>query len=110
MVSAARKVLRNASLQARNVASRQDKVYVDYLQNGHGRLLVAPFSARAEPSAGVSMPLGWHELNGRLSNARFHIGNARRRLARLQDDPLADLRTASPDMVRALTLLGKIVA
>lgn len=82
MVSAARKVLRNASLQARNVASRQDKVYVDYLQNGHGR----------------------------LSNERFHIGNARRRLARLQDDPLADLRTASPDMVRALTLLGKIVA
>ncbi len=94
---------------ARNVASRQEKVYIDYLQNGHGRLLVAPFSARAEPTAAVSMPLGWHEVNGRLSNDRFHLGNAKRRMQRLGEDPLASLWHDSPDMVRALSLLAEIV-
>ena len=94
---------------ARNVASRQEKVYIDYLQNGHGRLLVAPFSVRAEPTAGVSMPLAWHEVNGRLKNERFHLGNARRRMQRLKQDPASGLWKDSPDMVRALSLLAKIV-
>ena len=38
---------------------RRAAVYVDYLQNGHGRLLVAPFSVRPVPGAPVSMPLTW---------------------------------------------------
>ena len=31
----------------RVVRQRENKVYVDFMQNGHGQLLVAPFSARA---------------------------------------------------------------
>ena len=34
---------------ARSLAKREDKVYVDFLQNGHGRLLVAPYSLRPFP-------------------------------------------------------------
>src|SRR5256886_6545229 len=33
----------------------------DYVQNGHGCLLVAPFSARPLPGAPVSTPLEWRE-------------------------------------------------
>src|SRR3990172_8395164 len=41
---------------------RGGRVYVDYLQNGHGKLLAAPFSARPGPAALVSTPLHWHEV------------------------------------------------
>ena len=43
----------------RAVRDRDGKVYLDYLQNGHGRLLVAPFCVRPLPGAPVSMPLEW---------------------------------------------------
>src|SRR5713226_250812 len=41
----------------RQVQKRDGKVYLDYVQNGQGRLLVAPFSARPLPGAPVSMPV-----------------------------------------------------
>ena len=94
---------------ARSVKNREGKVYIDYLQNGHGRLLVAPFSARAEPAASVSMPLRWSELNGRLNNERFHIKNAQNRMKRLGHDPLADVLTAEADLVGSLNALADVV-
>ncbi len=94
---------------ARSVKNREGKVYIDYLQNGHGRLLVAPFSARAEPAASVSMPLRWSELNGRLSNERFHIKNAQSRMKRLGHDPLAGVLTAEADLVGSLNALADVV-
>ncbi len=94
---------------ARSVKNREGKVYIDYLQNGHGRLLVAPFSARAEPAASVSMPIRWSELNGRLSNERFHIKNAQSRMKRLGHDPLAGVLTAEADLVGSLNALADVV-
>ena len=92
----------------RNVRRRDDKVYIDYLQNGHGQLLVAPFSARAEPAASVSMPLKWSELKAGTKNDRYHIKNAARRMRRLSDDPMQSLLTTEPDLVRALSLLSDL--
>jgi bifunctional non-homologous end joining protein LigD len=89
----------------RAVRRREGKVYVDYLQNGHGKLLVAPFSARAEPAASVSMPLGWHEVNRRLTNDRFTIDNAARRMSRLKQDPLREVLSLKPDLQAALAAL-----
>lgn len=89
----------------RAVRRHHGKVYVDYLQNGHGRLLVAPFSARAEPAASVSMPVGWHEVNRGLSNERFTLRNAVRRMRRLDRDPLREVLTARPDLERVLEAL-----
>jgi bifunctional non-homologous end joining protein LigD len=89
----------------RAVRRREGKVYVDYLQNGHGRLLVAPFSARAEPAASVSMPLGWHEVHRGLSNERFTLRNAVRRMRRLRRDPLREVLTTRPDLERVLQAL-----
>ncbi len=43
-------------------------VYLDYVQVGEGKTVVAPYSVRANPGAPVSMPLGWaavEELSGR---------------------------------------------
>ncbi len=91
----------------RSPARREGKVYVDYLQNGHGRLLVAPFSVRPLPGAPVSMPIRWPELNVRLSNERFHINNARRRMQSLKKHPLAELLALKPDLNAALQRLDE---
>lgn len=37
-------------------------VYVDYLQNGLGRTMAAPYSPRPRPGAPVSTPVTWDEL------------------------------------------------
>ena len=93
----------------RSVRKRDNKVYIDYLQNGHGQLLVAPLSARAEPAASVSMPVQWSELNGRLNNANYHLKNAVARLKRV-GDPMATLLSLEPDLEDALARLSALMA
>ena len=92
----------------RSVRRREQKVYIDYLQNGHGRLLVAPFSARAEPTAGVSMPLHWDELTSRLRNDKFTIKNAVRRMRSQKQNPWADFLGNRADLTRTLNRLSSI--
>ena len=93
----------------RVVRQRENKVYVDFMQNGHGQLLVAPFSARAEVAASVSMPIEWSELDERLHNSNHHLKNAIDRLNRV-GDPMAALLDETPDLHRALGLLGERLA
>ncbi|MEM8769729.1 MAG: DNA ligase D, partial [Pseudomonadota bacterium] len=93
---------------ARSLKAREGKVYVDFGQNGQGRVLVAPFSVREEEAASVSMPLKWSEVNGRLANANYHITNAVRRMQRLDEDPLHPVLTDRPDLERALKRLAEI--
>jgi len=94
---------------ARRLDAREGKVYVDTLQNGHGRLLVAPFSVRPLPGAPVSMPLRWREVGTRLDPARYTIRNAPARLARMKGDPLAPLLGEAPDWGAALARLAASV-
>jgi bifunctional non-homologous end joining protein LigD len=93
----------------RRVGARGGRVYVDTGQNGHGKLLVAPFSVRALPGAPVSMPLRWSELGPRLDPRRFTIRNAVARLRRLGGDPLAPVLGPAPDLLAALGQLAKRV-
>jgi bifunctional non-homologous end joining protein LigD len=93
----------------RAVGDREGKVYLDYLQNGHGRLLVGPFSVRPLPAAPVSMPLEWSQVNGRLRLERFNIRTARQRL-RKHGDPLAGVLRDSIDMLAALDALQSRLA
>jgi bifunctional non-homologous end joining protein LigD len=72
----------------RPVAARGDKVYVDFLQNGRGKLIAAPLSVRPRPQAPVSMPLPWARVNARLDPARWNIASAPRQLAK-HGDPFA---------------------
>jgi bifunctional non-homologous end joining protein LigD len=92
---------------ARRLEQRRGRVYLDFVQNGHGRLLVAPFSVRPLPGAPVSMPLRWSEVTARLDVRRFTIANAVRRLERLGRDPLAGVLDTRPDLPRALALLDQ---
>ena len=95
------------STTARVIDARGGKVYLDWLQNRHGQLLVAPYSVRPLPGAPVSMPLRWSEVNRKLDHTRFTIKTARRRLDRLGDDPVRVALHQVPDLVGALERLDR---
>jgi bifunctional non-homologous end joining protein LigD len=90
---------------ARAIPARRGRVYLDYLQNGFGKTIVAPYAVRPRPGAPVSTPLRWSEVNDRLDPSRFTIRNALSRAERLGADPLAPVLTVSPDLVGALERL-----
>ncbi|HYL26191.1 MAG TPA: hypothetical protein VEW74_00075, partial [Candidatus Nitrosotalea sp.] len=47
----------------RTIAKRPaSAVYLDYVQVGHGKTIVAPYSVRARDGAPVSTPLHWEEV------------------------------------------------
>ncbi|HET8644426.1 MAG TPA: non-homologous end-joining DNA ligase, partial [Vicinamibacteria bacterium] len=94
---------------ARPLRERQGKVYVDYLQNAHGQLLVAPYSVRPLPGAPVSTPLQWSEVGPRLDPARFTIRTLPARLSALAADPLRGALTTRPDLVSAIAALERRV-
>lgn len=89
----------------RSLRGRQSKVYLDCLQNGHGKTIVAPFSVRPLPGAPVSMPLRWHEVNAKLRPDRFTISNAVRRMRALRVLPWITLLEDQPDLLEALERL-----
>ncbi|HXV91017.1 MAG TPA: non-homologous end-joining DNA ligase, partial [Gemmatimonadales bacterium] len=89
----------------RQVSRRGGKVYIDYVQNGHGRLLVAPFSVRPLPGAPVSMPLEWREVTPRLDIRKFTIRTAPVRMKKLGRDPLLAVLDEKPDLMDALEKL-----
>jgi bifunctional non-homologous end joining protein LigD len=95
------------STVTRQVSRRAGKVYIDYLQNGSGRLIVAPFSVRPLPGAPVSIPLRWNEVNSKLDIRSFTIENARARMKKLRRDPLLDVVTAIPDLPSVIERLGR---
>ncbi|NNF67525.1 MAG: DNA ligase D [Gammaproteobacteria bacterium] len=92
----------------RNPAARDGKVYIDFLQNGHGRTLVSPFSVRPLRHAPVSMPLRWHEVKNASNNQKYHIKNALRRMTALRTDPFLDVLKQKPGLGEALERLSEI--
>ena len=93
----------------RSLPARHGRVYLDFLQNGHGRLLVAPLSVRPLPGAPVSTPLHWREVGGRLNPENFTIRTVPRRLRRLESDPLRAVLELRPDLHAALARLAERV-
>jgi bifunctional non-homologous end joining protein LigD len=89
----------------RQVTRRDGKVYVDYLQNGSGKLIVAPFSARPLPGAPVSVPLTWREVNRKLDIRQHTILTVPQRMQKLGTDPLAQVLELAPDLGGALERL-----
>jgi len=48
-------------------------VFIDYLQNAHGKTMAAPYSLRPTPMATVSTPLRWEEIRQGLRSEDFNI-------------------------------------
>jgi bifunctional non-homologous end joining protein LigD len=86
----------------RHINRRGDKVYLDYLQNRHGQLIVAPFSARPLSGATTSMPLTWDEVNDSLYPGAFTIKTAADRMEWLATDPVLPVLETKPDLTSAV--------
>jgi len=63
------------------------KVFIDYLQNSHGRTMVCPYSLRAIPSATVSTPLDWKQITKGFNPEEFNIAT----VPAIDSDPWKDL-------------------
>ena len=91
----------------RHVTRRGDKVYLDYLQNRHGQLIVSPYSVRPLPGASVSMPLVWDEVTPSLDPRAFTIRTALERMQSMGDDPVRPVIEEKPDLAAAMVRLAE---
>ncbi len=89
---------------ARPLGERAGKVYVDFLQNGFGKTLAAPFSVRPRAGAPVSTPLRWPEVTARLDPNRWTIKTVPARV-RTRGDPMRPLLGGAVDVGRTLTAM-----
>ena len=92
----------------RTIRDREGRVYVDFLQNRRGQLLVAPFSVRPVPEAAVSTPLRWSEVTRRLDIRKHSIKTVPARMKRLKGgDPFLGVLKERPDLIGALGRLAR---
>lgn len=94
----------------RNIGQREGKVYLDFLQNRHGQLIVAPFSVRPVPEAAVSAPLSWDEVKEGLHPREHTIRSVPSRMEALGADPLRPVLDLKPDLMAALARLSERLA
>jgi bifunctional non-homologous end joining protein LigD len=94
----------------RSPAGRGERVYIDFVQNGRGRLIVAPYSARPMPGGTVSAPLRWREVTARLDPRRFTLKSLPQRVKRMKNDPCIAALTDRPDLATALSNLASRLA
>ncbi len=69
----------------RSIAARRGRLYLDCLQNGYGKTMVAPYSLRAIDGAPASAPLKWEEINSQLGPKKFNLRTMPDRLAKVGD-------------------------
>ena len=74
------KELPKSTSVTRAKASRNKKVYIDFLQNSRGQTIAAAYSVRPKPGATVSMPLLWEEVNEKLRISDFNMFNSLERI------------------------------
>lgn len=60
----------------RKVSKRNEKIYLDYLQNRRGQSMAAVYCVRPKPEAPVSMPVSWDKLNKGFRIQDFTIKTA----------------------------------
>ena len=87
---------------------RQQRVYLDWLQNGRGKTLAAAYCVRPAPGAPVSAPLKWSEVRRGLDRTRFTINTMPRRLDKV-GDLLRPVLSAGIDLADCLEKLAAMV-
>ncbi|UJL46035.1 DNA ligase D [Virgibacillus sp. NKC19-16] len=63
--------------------NRNGRLYIDYLQHGKDKTLIAPYSPRKTDDATIAAPLFWEEVKEGLDPGQFTIENAIDRVKRL---------------------------
>ncbi|MFC3782794.1 DNA ligase D [Bacillus chungangensis] len=76
--------------------NRKGKLYLDYLQHGEGKTIIAPYSVRGNEEALVAAPLFWDEVNEKLHPNMFTIKTVLQRLHKM-GCPFAAYMTAKKD-------------
>ena len=84
--------------------NRVGKIFVDYLRNGRGATTVSAWSARARPGMGVSVPIGWEELDELTSAAHWTVQNIEQRL-RIGNQPWQGYEKAAASLTAAMKQL-----
>jgi bifunctional non-homologous end joining protein LigD len=81
-------------------ARRGGRLYIDALQNGEGKTIVAPYTLRAKDGAPVSTPIQWSEVTKSLDPGAFTIRTVLRRIAKFGDllSPLLGSRQTLPTL------------
>lgn len=69
----------------RSLSKRRGRLYLDCMQNGYGKTVVAPYSLRAIDGAPVSAPLKWSEITKKLDPLKYNIHTMPERLAKVGD-------------------------
>jgi bifunctional non-homologous end joining protein LigD len=69
----------------RSLSQRKGRLYLDCMQNGYGKTVVAPYSPRAIDGAPVSAPLKWSEVTKKLNPNKYTIRTMPNRLAKVGD-------------------------
>jgi bifunctional non-homologous end joining protein LigD len=64
---------------------RGNRLYVDYVQHGEGKTIVAPYSMRGNEHGGVATPLFWEEVVEGLEPKAFTMQHALERIKRHGD-------------------------
>ncbi|NLV20591.1 MAG: DNA polymerase domain-containing protein [Syntrophomonadaceae bacterium] len=93
----------NATIE-RSVRSRGPRIYVDYLQNGLGKTVCAPYSVRPRPQATVSAPFAWQELDS-IAPIQFTIKTMPGLLAR-RGDLFSEVLSDRQELEPTLKMLG----
>jgi bifunctional non-homologous end joining protein LigD len=69
----------------RSLGARRGRLYLDALQNGYGKTVVAPYSLRAIDGAPVSAPLKWSEVTKKLDPLKFNLRTMPKRVDKVGD-------------------------
>ncbi len=84
---------------------RKKKIFVDYLRNARGASTALAYGVRARPGMGVSVPIGWDELEATTGGAQWTLATIDARLAQLeQADPWAAYGHVRQTLTAELTL------
>jgi bifunctional non-homologous end joining protein LigD len=85
--------------------NRVGRIFIDYLRNGFGATTVCAWSVRSRPGLGVSVPIGWDEVNKLHSSAQWSVANIHMRLDK-GNTPWDDYDKSAQNVTDAMKLLS----
>ena len=89
-------------------ARTKGRVYFDWVQNGKGKTISAPYVVRPKPGAPVATPLKWEEVKAGLNPLQFNIRNAIERF-RAVGDLFGPVLTTTQRLEKPIKALEKVM-